>query len=320
MIDAARAVLRRALLRRGSLARRDAYRVLNGPGDGGPAGLAIDRYLSFGVIIAREGVEASVVEAYVEACERELLFEGIVVKRVPRSGPVTNEVRRGEARSLDVHEEDAVLTVELAEGLATGLYLDHHETRRRIRSYVRRTPASDPRGEVLNLFAYTGAFSVHAALAGAHRVTSVDVSRRSLRRAAENFRKSGLAPGEHAFVDADVGSFLRKAARKGRRFGVVVLDPPAFGRAGGRKMSLERDLEELVQAATEVLVPGGVVVLSVHAQKISMDRMVSSLRGSPHRYEELGRFGLPSSDHPTSLQDDPEDRGAYLKVVDARLG
>ncbi|MBI4819864.1 MAG: class I SAM-dependent rRNA methyltransferase [Deltaproteobacteria bacterium] len=307
-------LIRAAATRRASGApgwKQTGYRVLNGPGDGGPAGLAIDRYGDWLVVLAREEVAEVEVEGFVAASLEALQPKGLVLKRIPRTGEVSSELRLGDPRPIVVEEDDARFVCDLGEGLATGLYLDQHESRRRIRRHVL--------GEALNLFAYTCSFSVHAALAGASRVTSVDASRRALRRGAENMVESGLEASKHAFVTDDVESYLSRAARKRTSFGLVILDPPAFGRAGNRTMSLERDLERLICASSLVVSPGGVLVVSVHAKRLGLERLRKALGGTGRRVEELGEFGLPAWDHPTSNHDHPDDRGDYLKVLDVRL-
>ncbi|MCK6545667.1 class I SAM-dependent methyltransferase [Myxococcota bacterium] len=300
----------------------DAWRVLNGAGDGAPPGLTLDRYDRWLVLAARASVAPTTVERWAAAAKDVLPSDGLVVKtlsHVVRES--TSRVVAGvlPAEPIRVREDDATFLCDLDDGISTGLFLDHHDTRPHIRPFARDV-------EVLNLFAYTCAFSVHAALGGAKRVTSVDVSKRALRRGRENMEASGLDPDRHRWFGDDVFEHLARLVRKAPSYGLVVADPPVFGRAHGKTFSLERELAPLVDGCLAATVPGGVVVLSTHAVALTEALLVGLVRERAavlrRPVEVVELLGLPEWDHPAPPQGlAPElDRGDYLKTLVLRVG
>jgi 23S rRNA (cytosine1962-C5)-methyltransferase len=300
---------------------QEAWRVVNGPGDGAPPGLTIDRYGSWLVLAARDRLGDDAIEAWARAALAACACDGIVLKTLLK--PASRSSSRVFSGTLPkepirVREEDAVFLCDLDDGLATGLYLDHHDTRLAIRPWARDR-------EVLNLFAYTCAFSVHAALGGAARVTSVDISKKFLRRGRENMAASALDPDRHRWFADDVGEHLDRTSRRGARYGLVILDPPVFGRAGRKVHQLEKDLEALCARAISVIEPEGVLVISVHAIGMDSDRLRSAVErpaGSQGRaIEVVEELGLPEWDHPARARVPLDlDRGQYLKTLVLRIG
>ena len=140
---------------------------------------------------------------------------------------------------------------------------------------------------MLNCFAYTCAFSVAAAAAGA-RTASVDLSRRSLDWGKENFRLNGLDPSGHEFLAGDTFDWLRRLARHGRRFDGVVLDPPTFSRdRKGKVFRVEDDFGALVALAALLLAPGGWMLCSSNARTLTAAgfrrTVLDGLPGGPAR-------------------------------------
>lgn len=317
---------------RESLARRtphldrmvqDAWRVLNGAGDGGPSGLTIDRYGSYLVVSAREQLPPELVSIWSKAAAEALEPTGIVLKtlRVPVSAG-TSELVFGSPppTPLSVREEDAVILCDLlAEGLSTGLFLDQHDLRRRARALASGV-------EVLNLFAHTCAFSVHAALGGATRVTSIDSSKKALRRGRENMEASGLDPNLHRWFPDDVHTHLERAVRRGDRYGLVILDPPVLGRARNKTRTLADELDRLIAQGLAVTADGGRLLLSVHALEVSIRALrtvvANEARALGRRAVVEEELGLPAWDHPTKAEGGPAegDRGDYLKTLIIRVG
>lgn len=320
-----RAVIDRAVARRrGVLEQRvlDAWRVLNGAGDGAPPGLTLDRYGRWLVLAARASVAPSLVERWGAAALEALPSDGLVVKTLsPVVRDSTSRVVAGvlPEAPIAVREDDATFLCDLDDGISTGLFLDHHDTRPHIRPLARDV-------EVLNLFAYTCAFSVHAALGGARRVTSVDVSKRALRRGRENMVASGVDADRHRWFSDDVFEHLARLVRRPASYGLVVADPPVFGHAHGKTFSLERELVPLVDGCLAATLPGGVVVFSTHAVTLTEDLLVRLARERAGvlrtRVEVVELLGLPEWDHPAPpVGLAPElDRGDYLKTLVLRVG
>jgi 23S rRNA (cytosine1962-C5)-methyltransferase len=279
--DELRRKLRDAACRRYPLlAVTNAFRWVNAVGDELP-GIEIDWYAGYATLsLASEAalerreelldslLSAGALGVYVKERARSDL------RHVDHAALAPAEPSRGvSAEALVVHEHGMSIAVELGDGLSTGLFLDQRDNRRRVRELSRGA-------RVLNLFCYTASFSLAAALGGAARVTSVDVSRRALRRGQQNFEKNGLDPRQHAFIDEDAVRYLERARARGERFELVVLDPPSFSSAGkGKALSIERDYQKLAQSAVAVLSPGGRLLAVTNHRRISraaLRRMVLS--------------------------------------------
>ncbi len=203
------------------------------------------------------------------------------LRRAERESIAPSAPLFGRAPAELVVDEGGLKTkVELGDGMSTGLFVDQRENRRRVRELSQGA-------EVLNLFSYTCSFSVAAALGGATRVTSVDTSARALARGVENFRINGLEPQHHGFVREDALAFLQRAARRGTRFDLVVLDPPSFSSKGGAKAwSFARDYAELASAALSVVKHGGSLLAVTNHRKT---RALTLRRLLVESAEKLGR-------------------------------
>ena len=225
-------------------------------------GIVIDQYIDWAVVIVRDDLPRDAIDAAIAALDFEP--KGAVLKKMAkRPTDSRSEILFGEVPNepIAVHEGDAVLLCDLHDGVQTGLFVDHQETRFAIRAHAQDV-------EVLNLFAYTCAFSVHAALGGATRVTSVDVSKRALARGRENMRASGLDPDQHRWFAEDALPHLAKK----RRYGLIIIDPPVSGRSGKGHFSLLSELDQLIDEGLGRLEPEGVLVFSTHAQRADLER------------------------------------------------
>ncbi len=177
--------------------------------------------------------------------------------------------RRGE--DFVVGEGAHRFWVNLEAYLDTGLFLDHRVTRAMV--------ASEAAGKrFLNLFCYTGSFTVYAAGAGAASSVSVDLSNTYLDWARRNFELNGLDPRRHALERADVLRWLGEAAAAGRRFDLVVLDPPAFSasKAMAGVLDVQRDHPRLLAGCRDLLAPGGVLYFSTNLRTFRFDRAAAA--------------------------------------------
>ncbi|MCU0870022.1 MAG: class I SAM-dependent methyltransferase [Burkholderiales bacterium] len=175
----------------------------------------------------------------------------------------------GDSERFVVHEGPARLLVDLGAYLDTGLFLDHRPLRRRVRE-------SADGARVLNLFCYTGAFSVQAALGGATTTTSVDLSNTYLAWTRANLAANGLDPQRHALVRADARRYLRDAAARGERHDLIVLDPPSY--SSSAKMDtvfdVQRDHAALIDATLALLAPGGTLWFSCNLKRFRLEAVV----------------------------------------------
>lgn len=211
----------------------------------------------------------------------------IVIKKRERQEGLKQYDKLSEKNlSFEIRESQAVFKVNLHDYLDTGLFLDHRPMRQKIFK-----TAADKR--FLNLFCYTGAVSVFAALGGA-RTTSVDMSQTYLRWAQENFVANGLDLSEHTFVNANVLEWLQEA-RSQEKFDIIFLDPPTF--SNSKKMTdsfeVERDQEFLVQACMEMLKPQGVLYFSNNKRKF---RLADSIL-SKYKVKDLTEESIPQDFH-----------------------
>jgi 23S rRNA (cytosine1962-C5)-methyltransferase len=178
----------------------------------------------------------------------------------PRTGD-RYEKRERTGHRMPVKERGLSFWVNLDDFLDTGLFADHRETRQRVREEARGK-------RVLNLFCYTGAFSVYAAAGGARQVTSVDASRTYLDWAEDNFALNGLRADAHRFMKDDAREHLFYNKQRGDRYDLIVCDPPSFSVGREREdFDVQRDHPELVRACLDMLLPGGVLYFSTNHQR-----------------------------------------------------
>lgn len=266
--------------RHGRLADTSAYRLVNSEGDG-LSGLTVDRYGGFLMVQYFTRAWKPHLSLVVEALQKVLQPKGIYAKFRPQQTRqlATGESKRysklmaGEAapQRLTVRENGLNFLVELEEGLNAGLFCDQRGNRVDLMERVAGQ-------EVLNLFAYTGAFSVAAAAAGAKRVTSVDASSAYLDWARDNFAANRLNPKRHEFLLGDCFEVLAELGRSGRRFDTVIMDPPSFSTVGKSRFTTSGGTADLVTAALELLPRGGLLITSSNHQKVDLADYLKELR------------------------------------------
>ncbi|NTX66567.1 class I SAM-dependent methyltransferase [Myxococcus sp. CA051A] len=165
-------------------------------------------------------------------------------------------VGQGNGR-LVVEERGLKFWVNLGDYLDTGLFMDHRDTRQRVREEAKGK-------RFLNLFAYTGAFTVYAAAGGAASTVTVDLSNSYLDWAEDNLDLNGLANSRHELIRADAKAWVEAQARGPERFDLIVCDPPSFSTS--KKMTgsfnVQRDHPRLLDALRTLLSPGGVLYFS----------------------------------------------------------
>ncbi len=156
--------------------------------------------------------------------------------------------------------------VNLTDYLDTGLFLDHRATRALVASEVAGR-------RFLNLFCYTASFSVYAARAGAKSSTSVDMSTTYTAWAEKNLELNENDSRLHQVVCEEAGAFLQRAAARGQRWDVAVLDPPTFSNSKkmARELDLERDHLQLLRDVSAVLTPGGLLFFSTNKRRFQLD-------------------------------------------------
>ncbi len=162
---------------------------------------------------------------------------------------------------LQVREGPIKLWVELEQHIDTGLFCDHRETRAR----VRKESAGK---RFLNLFGYTGSFTCAAASGGAAGSVTVDTSRTYLDWARDNLALNQLSGTQHELVRADAREWLSRAATQGKKFELILLDPPSYStREGAADFDVQRDHPTLIRDSLKLLAPGGQLYFSTNHQR-----------------------------------------------------
>ena len=165
-----------------------------------------------------------------------------------------------------VHENGRKFWVNLDKYLDTGLFLDHRNTRKRVGEM-----AAGKR--FLNLFSYTGSFTVYAATGGAVSSETVDLSNTYLDWARRNFELNGVDAAQHQIVRADVFQYLQTGIEQGKQFDLIVMDPPSF--SNSKKMldilDIQRDQAKLVDGAMKLLAKDGLLFFSNNLRSFELD-------------------------------------------------
>ncbi len=187
-------------------------------------------------------------------------------------------------------------------GYSQGIFLDQRENRKRVRDLVEN---QDSEQTVLNTFAYTGAFSVCAALSGA-TTTTLDLSQPYLDWAKQNMRCNEIDPDQHYFCKGDTFHWLKRFVKQGRKFNGIILDPPTFSRDDkGKVFRVESHYDQLISLASQCVVKGGWILASTNCRKLSHEG-----------YMRLVRKGLSMPAKLESAQMPEEYTGEnYLKSI-----
>lgn len=274
-----------------------AYRLFDGAGDGIP-GLSVDRYGPAAILniyddaewndqaitdaawkiielLASTGVEA----VYVKPFSKDRSRLGGVAP--DESTSATPRAGVDQPETLIIEEYGVKLEIRPYDGFSTGLFLEHRDHRRALAQHGFK--------RVLNLFAYTCAFSVPLALAGAE-VTNVDVSARYLEWGRRNHQINGVDTPHVRFKRMDAIAFLDYAARHANeRFDLIILDPPTFGSADTRRdvkaWKATADYPKLLVAAAKILTTDGLIFAATNTRELANDRtfknMIEDAIGTP---------------------------------------
>jgi 23S rRNA (cytosine1962-C5)-methyltransferase len=313
--------LERAINARESLAATpliDAYRLVHAEADGLP-GLMVDRYGPWLVVqflsLAVERHKATIIDHLADLTAPQGIFnrsddavrekEGLI----PVAGPIWGEVPPD---LVEITEHGFRFLVDIKMGHKTGFYLDQRENRKIASPYFRGA-------EVLNAFAYTGAFAVYAVAGGATRIINVDTSEDVLKLAERNMRRNGFGGREDVYAAADAFELLRTYRDYGWHFDVVVLDPPKFAPSKTQVEAAMRGYKDINLLGMKLLRSGGYLITFSCSgainfelfQKILFEAAVDAKR-DVHIVERLGQ----GVDHPVLLTF-PESQ--YLKGFVCRV-
>jgi 23S rRNA (cytosine1962-C5)-methyltransferase len=275
-----------------------AVRVVYGEADRLP-GLIVDRY---GDVVVMQTLSAGMdrlrpllAEVVEEVLQPAAIYErnDAPVRHLEGLADRTGWLRGERSLLVEVTEGPARWVVDVARGHKTGFYLDQRENRLAVAARCRGA-------EVLDVFCYTGAFAVQAALAGAARVVGVDISAEAVAHARRHAEMNGVA-GRCTFTEGNAFDELRRLVASGARFDVVILDPPPFARS---REAVERALagyKEINLRAMKLLRPGGLLVTCSCSHHVGEDLLLSVVaaaaadaRRMVRRVESRGQ----AADHP----------------------
>ena len=298
-------------------------RLVHGENDGLP-GLVVDRYGETCVMKLYTAAWLPHLPAVVAALETAVQPERLVL-RLSRAlqhqpeqlyGLTDGMVLQGAALTGPVlfQENGLTFAVDVVAGQKTGFFLDQRDNRARVEKL-----AAGKR--VLNVFAYTGGFSLYAARGGATAVTSLDLSQPALETAETNFHLnrhlSGVAAAAHTLLHGDAFQRMEELAAQKRMFDLVIVDPPSFARQQAETERALAAYARLTRLALRLLPPGGILVQSSCSSRVETAEFFHMIHQTARKEKrplrEIGRTGHPL-DHPVSF---PE--GDYLKCLFASV-
>ncbi|MGM0124655.1 23S rRNA (-C5)-methyltransferase [Enterococcus sp. AZ194] len=288
-----------------------AFRLFNGEGDG-LGGLIIDLYDSYAIFSwynqtlfqNKEELVAAFQQVFpeVSGAYEKIRFSDATL---PESQFVYGEKA---PEPLLVKENGINYATYLDEGLMTGIFLDQKEVREELSMGLVAGKS------LLNMFSYTGAFSVAAKMGGASQTTSVDLAKRSLPKTQEQFQVNHLGLEGNKIVVMDVFDYFKYAARKKLSFDVIVLDPPSFARNKKKVFSVAKNYGDLVEDSVDILTKEGLLIASTNAANVSKEKfqkmIEASFKKKNVRFKKINEYSLPAD-----FKTIPEfEEGNYLKV------
>ena len=290
-----------------------AFRLFNQEGDGF-GGLTVDLYGDYAVFSWYNSyvyqIRQTISEAFRQVFPEVLgTYEKIRFKGLDYESA---HVYGQEAPDFFTVLENGVLyQVFMNDGLMTGIFLDQHEVRGSLVDGLAMGKS------LLNMFSYTAAFSVAAAMGGASQTTSVDLAKRSRELSQAHFQANGISTDEHRFIVMDVFEYFKYAKRKDLTYDVIVLDPPSFARNKKQTFSVAKDYHKLISQSLEILNPGGIIIASTNAANVSRQKFTEQIdKGFAGRsYQILNKYGLPA-DFAYNKKDESSN---YLKVISMKV-
>ncbi len=297
--------MRRARL---DLTATNAFRWVHGEADRLP-GIHVDLYADVASVrYDGEGSRAFYADlpGLLFECAAECAAEGAETFQVRKT--IDRDARAQHGEEIEILEHGVRFIVDVGRGQKGGLFLDQRDNRLAV--------AARSKGKsVLNLFGYTGGFSIHAASAGATRTDTVDIARPAVAAARRNFERNGLAldcAGLHA---SDAFAFLEEAVAEKKTWDIVISDPPSFAPSKNSVPSARRSYLRLHRLAAQAVKPGGLLCAASCSSHVPRDEFLALVKTGVHqagRRFVLEAYTGAGLDHPT-LPVFPE--GDYLKCA-----
>ncbi|CAM3773009.1 class I SAM-dependent rRNA methyltransferase [Alkalicoccus chagannorensis] len=287
------------------------FRLFNGEGDGF-GGVLIDYYDRWYVIQFYSRGAYAFKDVFVEAILQNTDAIGVYEKKRFSDGGAyvaDDDFVTGTPapEPLPVKENGMTFASYLNDGAMTGIFLDQRDVRRKVRDEL-----ADGRN-VLNTFSYTGAFSVAAALGGA-ATTNIDAANRSREKTIEQFRMNGVDPAAHDIIVDDVFQYLKRSAKREKRWDLVILDPPSFARTKQTTFKASKDYPSLLVSAAAVTETGGYILASTNHGGMTHGRFRKFIKQAAAEADCTFKVESVWSVPEDVVQDDKYPEGSYLKV------
>jgi len=259
--------------------KTNALRLVDGPGDGLPD-LIIDDFAGRWLVQTLFKAKPSI--------ERDLGFQSLYWKPLVKSAGASPQHLAGESisRPFAILESGLAFEIDFQAGFSPGIFLDQRLNREKLRTAARCK-------KVLNTFSYTCAFGVAAAAGGAF-TTNIDLSRRYLDWGRRNYQLNQISAENHEFLVGDVFDWLRRFYKQGRKFDLVVLDPPTFSRDRKSKVfRVQDDYGRLVELASECMDCEGVLLCCTNFRGVSAGEFLRILKTAIHAPYKASPGSMP---------------------------
>ena len=245
--------------------------------------------------LGMERFKQDIVDALVDEMKPQGIWErnDVPVRRLEGLEMCTGLLYGDVPDRVEIMENGIRFLVDVKEGQKTGFFLDQKENRASIAPFVNGKT-------VLDCFTHTGSFALHAGKYGAKKVTGVDISEYACSFAAENARLNGLED-RVSFVTANAFDLLAEESREGKKYGVIILDPPAFTKTRSALESAMRGYKEINLRAMKMIEPGGYLITCSCSQHVLPDMFRSMVTDAAHDAHVLLRqveFRTQGKDHP----------------------
>jgi 23S rRNA (cytosine1962-C5)-methyltransferase len=323
--------LQKALALRSPLENQgtSGYRVINGENDGFP-GMVLDRYEDTAVLKLYTAAWVPYLDGFLDSLAETLPIQRCVLRLSRNCRPAVEAIssfREGQilfGPGLDsavcFRENGLFFEADVLAGQKTGFFLDQRENRQRIRSLAKDK-------SVLNVFSYTGGFSVYAFAGKCRSVWEIDSSPLALKTSRDNFALnfSATESGGKEFqqIEGDAFNALRQLQDRKISFDIVILDPPAFAVKKKQKPRALQTYRRLAESGARLTSPGGLLFAASCSRQVSADEffheVFSGVRSAGKNYQETDRTGH-AMDHPVTFKEAEYLKGIYLKISEGGKG
>lgn len=295
----------------------NAYRIIHGENDGFP-GLIVDRYAQYMVVKVYSEIWLPYLKMFLESLMKIGDFKGILLRTSRlvqkqtkgNTAIIDGTVLHGELpEEIEFLEYGLKFKTNLRKGHKTGHFLDQRHNRNKVSKLAKGK-------KVLDIFSYTGGFSVHAFSGGASEVSSLDISKHALQLASENVLLNFKNP-KHKTICGDAFETMQALIKSGAKYDIVIIDPPSFAKRKQEVETAKRKYAELVQLGVQLVSKKGVLLMASCSSRVEREEFFAlveqQISRSSRRFNLLEK-SFHDADHPISF---PES--AYLKTAFYRI-